>query len=163
MTNAALTLLAEAAATTAEPAEIWQIIEREAIREAKEVSASLGLHVRPEEIKPDDLPGGRWHRFETEADVEEWIEANGGEDLKVKDGMRGWYSIPRPVVGSPVSRAFNGDASPEGEIAKVSPTGKKVTTTTGTVFYRKGQTASWVAHGTWSMVAGHQSRRNPHF
>ena len=140
-----------------------QIIEREAIRTAKEITASLGdVTVLPEHVNPSDLPGGRWHRFQTEAEVEEWIEANGGEDLAVRD-REGWYSIPRPVVGAPVSQGFNGDYYPQGEIAKVSPTGKKITTTTGVVFYRKGQTAAWLAHGTWAMVAGHQSRWNPHF
>ena len=90
-----------------------QIIEREAIRTAKEITASLGdVTVLPEHVNPSDLPGGRWHRFQTEAEVEEWIEANGGEDLAVRD-REGWYSIPRPVVGAPVSQGFNGDYYPQ--------------------------------------------------
>lgn len=71
--------------------------------------------------------------------------------------------IKTPAVGDLVSRAFNGDYTPEGEISKISKTLKRIETTTGTVFYRRGQSASWVSNGTWAMVRGHIDERNPHF
>ena len=74
------------------------------------------------------------------------------------------YTVIRtPKVGDPVSRAFNGDYYPDGEIARISPTFKVITTTTGTRFYRHGQSALWLANGMWSMVRGHRDERNPSF
>lgn len=73
--------------------------------------------------------------------------------------------IAAPRVGAPVSYAFNGDYHPDGEITKVG-TGPKarVTTSTGSVYYRWKKTASWIkAGGTWRMVHGHVDRRNPSF
>lgn len=68
----------------------------------------------------------------------------------------------KPKIGDKVSYAFNGDCTPCGEIEKISPTMKKITTTRGQVFYNKKGTASWVMYGTWSMVKGHYETRNPH-
>lgn len=68
----------------------------------------------------------------------------------------------KPKIGDKVSYAFNGDCTPCGEIEKISPTMKKITTTTGHTFYNKKGTASWVMHGTWYMVNGHYEERNPH-
>ena len=82
---------------------------------------------------------------------------------------RGPSTLPRytvirtPQVGDLVSRAFNGDYYPDGVIARISPTMKVITTDTGTRFYREGQSARWVAHGTWTMVRGHRNERNPSF
>lgn len=81
----------------------------------------------------------------------------------------GAYCFPRydvveaPVVGDEVSRGFNGDYYPAGKIVKVSASLKRVETDTGAVFFRKRQTGSWVEGGTWSMVPGHRSERNPSF
>lgn len=71
--------------------------------------------------------------------------------------------IDAPVVGAKVSKAFNGDYYPEGEIVKVSASLKRVETSTGVVFFRRGKSGAWVEGGTWSMVQGHIERRNREF
>lgn len=74
------------------------------------------------------------------------------------------YSVcDAPVVGSKVSKAFNGDSYPEGVITKVSKSMRRVETSTGMVFYRRKETAAWVSGRTWSMIAGHHSSWNPSF
>lgn len=71
--------------------------------------------------------------------------------------------IDAPVLGAPVSKAFNGDYYPEGEITKISKSLKRVETSTGAVFFRRRESGAWIEGGTWSMVPGHVSRRNPSF
>lgn len=71
--------------------------------------------------------------------------------------------IPAPAIGAEVSRAFNGDSYPAGEIVKISASLRRVETSDGTVFWRKRQSGAWVADGTWGMVPGHVERRNPSF
>lgn len=71
--------------------------------------------------------------------------------------------IEAPQVGQPVSGYFNGDSYPEGEIVKISATMKRIETSTGAVFSRRKQSGSWVKNGTWSMIQGHVSERNPSF
>lgn len=70
-----------------------------------------------------------------------------------------------PKVGDEVSMGFNGDYYPEGKIARISPTYKTITTTTGVRFTRTGQ-MEWKQggkRGAFSMVRGHRDERNPHF
>lgn len=69
----------------------------------------------------------------------------------------------KPQVGDKVSYGFNGDYYPCGEIASISKTLKKITTTTGDSFYRLRQTGSWKMNKTWSLVSGHHDVRNPSF
>lgn len=69
----------------------------------------------------------------------------------------------RPQVGDEVSYGFNGDYYPCGTIVKISPTLKKITTSSGHTFYRLRQTGSWKMNKTWSLVQGHHDERNPHF
>ena len=70
--------------------------------------------------------------------------------------------IEAPKVGDKVSRGFNGDYYPEGEIVKITPTWI-VTTSTGKKFRRRGLTAGWRQEGgTWWMTGGHIDERNPH-
>lgn len=69
----------------------------------------------------------------------------------------------RPQIGDDVSYAFNGDYYPCGQIVKISPTMKKITTSNGDTFYRLRQTGSWKMNGTWSLVSGHHNKRNPSF
>ena len=82
---------------------------------------------------------------------------------------RGQYTSPRydvieaPVVGTEVSRAFNGDYYPAGKIVKVSASLRRVVTEDGTVFYRRGNTDVWLSGGTWGMSIGRTSRLNPSF
>lgn len=80
------------------------------------------------------------------------------------DGVYPRYDvIEAPKVGDKVSRGFNGDYYPEGEIVKVTPT-YQITTSTGKKFRRYKETAGWreVGRGFW-MTAGHIDERNPHF
>jgi hypothetical protein len=74
-----------------------------------------------------------------------------------------WIVAKLPQVGEKVSEAFNGDSYPRGEIVKVSPTGKKVTTSTGHVFYRDSKRPGRWASGGFSMIKGHVEKQNPHF
>lgn len=82
---------------------------------------------------------------------------------------RGAYTSPRydvieaPVVGSEVSRAFNGDYYPAGKIVRVSKSLRRVVTEDGTVFFRVRNTDSWRANGTWFMSPGRVSKLNPSF
>lgn len=71
--------------------------------------------------------------------------------------------IEAPKVGDKVSRGFNGDYYPEGEIVKITK-GWRVTTSTGAKFNRFKNTSGWreVGKGFW-MVHGHIDERNPHF
>jgi hypothetical protein len=70
--------------------------------------------------------------------------------------------IKAPKVGEQVSRYFNGDSYPEGEIVKISATLKRVETSTGAVFFRRKQSGVW-SDGTFGMIAGHHNERNPSF
>lgn len=66
-------------------------------------------------------------------------------------------------IGDKVSYGFNGDYYPDGEIVKISKT-FQITTSTGNVYRRHKNTASWVkTGGTWCLVSGHRSELNPSF
>lgn len=73
--------------------------------------------------------------------------------------------ITIPKVGDEVSYAFNGDYYPCGKVVSVGTGAKRVVVTdTGAKFYRRKLTGSWLKEGgTWSLVAGHRSERNPSF
>jgi len=71
--------------------------------------------------------------------------------------------IEAPTVGQEVSCYFNGDAYPAGKIVSISKTLKKVVTDDGTTFFRRRNSGAWVNHGTWAMVEGRRSERNPSF
>lgn len=73
-----------------------------------------------------------------------------------------YYVAPVPVVGEPVSYAFNGDYYPCGVITKISKTLQKITTSDGKVFFRKRKTDVWKS-SIWSLVNGHIERQNPEF
>ena len=81
----------------------------------------------------------------------------------------GQYVSPRfdiveiPQVGDEVSYAFNGDGYPDGEITAVSKTLKVITTSTGNRYYRVADKGAWKRAGTWSLVKGHRSTKNPSF
>lgn len=72
--------------------------------------------------------------------------------------------IEAPVVGASVSYCFNGDYYPDGEIVHVTKgTLRQIRTSTGNVYYRRGNSGRWVMKGgTWSLVNGHRDERNPH-
>lgn len=69
--------------------------------------------------------------------------------------------IEAPVVGDPVSKAFNGDSYPEGEIVKITAT-LQIKTSTGKVFRRVKNTACWKDSNGYGMSSGHHDERNPH-
>lgn len=71
--------------------------------------------------------------------------------------------IVAPKVGDKVSRYFNGDLYPDGVIEHISSSLRKIRTSTGTTFWRRKQTGSWVAGDTWSMCGGHEYKQNPSF
>lgn len=64
-------------------------------------------------------------------------------------------------VGDKVSKGFNGDCYPEGEIVRITPTGI-VKTNTGETF-RPVKGGGHRAGGTWWLVPGHVSKQNPSF
>jgi hypothetical protein len=115
----------------------------------------------------------RWD-FKTYADAEAIAksanEMAGGTDTYIATDA-GEYTSPRydvqrvPKVGELVSKGFNGDYYPCGKIVSVGTGAKMVVKTdTGAVFYRRKLTGSWVKEGgTWYLVAGHKSDKNPHF
>ncbi len=93
-----------------------------------------------------------------------------GDDLYIPtdegDSVSPRYGVSKaPKVGDQVSYAFNGDCYPDGEITKVSAGVKMVvTTSTGSVYYRKKLSGGWKKQGgTWWMVSGHVKKQNPEF
>lgn len=108
-----------------------------------------------------------WKTFERAAEVAEQASAATGREFLPADA--GSHTSPRydvieaPKVGARVSRGFNGDYYPAGEIVSVSASRRVVRTSTGVVFYRRQQSATWIADGTWAMVPGHRSELNPSF
>lgn len=71
--------------------------------------------------------------------------------------------IEAPKVGDKVSKGFNGDYYPEGEITRITPKWQ-ITTSTGAKFRRVKNTASWRETGRgFSMVGGHIDERNPSY
>lgn len=97
-------------------------------------------------------------RGATELTGERYIATDAGPHVSPR------YDVTRaPAVGDKVSYAFNGDSYPDGEIVRVSASLKVVTTSTGSRFYRRKQSGSWVKGGTWSLVRGHVRKLNPEF
>lgn len=87
-----------------------------------------------------------------------------GIDALLTRNHRGDLGIVQlPKIGDCVSRAFNGDYYPAGKVTSISKSGKVVTTSDGTKFYRVRETSAWRADKTWWMTAGHVSKRNPEF
>lgn len=71
--------------------------------------------------------------------------------------------IKAPAVGDDVSMGFNGDYYLCGKIKSISNTYRVITTDAGRKFYRKRLTGAWKYNGTWTLVDGQRSERNPHF
>lgn len=72
--------------------------------------------------------------------------------------------ISAPKIGDKVSYAFNGDYYPAGVITKISKNNfRKITTSTGEIFWRRNNSASWKYNQTWSMVSGWLDDKNPSF
>jgi hypothetical protein len=108
-----------------------------------------------------------WEDFATVSRLSKYLTAMTGRSYLPVDN--GPHHSPRfdivdaPQVGDEVSYGFNGDYTPDGTVVKVSPT-FQVTTSSGRKYRRKGVTSGWMATGgTWGLVKGHISERNPHF
>lgn len=73
--------------------------------------------------------------------------------------------IAAPKVGAEVSYSFNGDYYPCGKIVSVGKGEKMIVKTdTGATFYRRKLTGTWLkTGGTWMLVAGHHTDKNPSF
>lgn len=71
--------------------------------------------------------------------------------------------IKAPAIGDEVSYSFNGDTTPDGTIAGMSSNLRVIRTSTGRVYYRRGESGRWVRHGTWALIPGHINERNPSF
>lgn len=85
---------------------------------------------------------------------EQWLAGGEGRNFNV---------IVAPKIGDKVSRSFNGDSYPEGEIIRITPTWR-IVTSTGTKFSRRQNSCSWKpVNGYGSMIAGHVYEQNPHF
>jgi hypothetical protein len=124
--------------------------------------------------KPDHSELGQWLARHGIADI---LHANriaaqatvvtGRLHIGVDAGASTWPRfdvVEAPKVGDPVSYAFNGDYYPDGYITHITEgTLRQVKTTTGSTYFRRKQSGSWVKGGTWSMVAGHRNERNPSF
>lgn len=66
-------------------------------------------------------------------------------------------------VGDKVSYTFNGDYYPDGEIVKITKTGQ-VLTSEGNRYIRRGESPVWLrTGGTWALVHGWRSDKNPCF
>lgn len=116
-------------------------------------------------VKNGDTVVNRWD-FVSLKDAEDVVALFGDNYMAVDAGA--WVSnqydvIEKPKVGDVVSRGFNGDYYPAGEIVKISKTMKKITTSTGVVFNRKKLTGCWKANETWTMVPGMKNEKNPSF
>lgn len=74
----------------------------------------------------------------------------------------GRYGVVKvPQVGDKVSKYFNGDSYPCGEVVKVTKT-LQVKTSDGTIFRRVKNTGCWKSN-CWSLQQGHKYEQNPHF
>lgn len=112
----------------------------------------------------------RWN-WDTAAEaqkVADAAEARSGHVFLVSD-RGGWVSprfdvVEAPRIGDKVSKSFNGDSYPDGEIVKIAKNYRYVQTSTGRKYWKKGKTASFVlTGGTFYMISGHVEERNPHF
>lgn len=96
-----------------------------------------------------------------------YLTAMTGETYLGADEGSGTYPryrvVKAPKIGDLVSRTFNGDTYPCGEIIKITPTWI-VTTSEGTKFRRYKDTGGWreAGRGFW-MIGGHVYEQNPHF
>jgi hypothetical protein len=105
---------------------------------------------------------------EAEALAAALTERDGALWLPVDRSRSTWprYSVTKaPAVGDEVSYGFNGDYYVCGVVVSVTKgTAHTVRTDTGHTFRRSKLTASWLrTGGTWSLVAGHHTNKNPHF
>ena len=119
-----------------------------------------------------DMQHWAGHNFYTHAEAENAAAAmnhhSASREFTVEVRDNGSSCSPRYSTqikaeeGMPVSYAFNGDFYPAGLISKVSPTGKKITTTMGITFHRDSL-GNYRHDQTWHLVLGTHTDKNPSF
>jgi hypothetical protein len=105
--------------------------------------------------------------FEEAERMARYLTAMTGEMyLATDEGSNSWPQyrvIEAPVIGDEVSKSFNGDSYPCGEIVKITPTWQ-ITTSTGAKFRRYKMSGGFreTGRGFW-MISGHVYEQNPSF
>lgn len=105
--------------------------------------------------------------FEDAQTMSSYLTAMTGTMWLAADEGRGVYPrfriVEAPKVGDKVSKSFNGDSYPCGEITRITPTWI-VTTSDGSKFRRFKESGGWreQGRGFW-MIGGHVYEQNPHF
>lgn len=99
-----------------------------------------------------------WAKYMTAMSGTTYLGYDNGDSVSPRYGV-----IEAPKVGDPVSYTFNGDSYPCGYITRIT-NGWRVYTDSGKTFNRWRNGSGWrMVGGTWWMVGGHVSERNPHF
>lgn len=113
--------------------------------------------------------------YETYDECLEAANAQGGEVQYVPGRIFKYNVAILPKVGDDVSKAFNGDYYPAGQIVAISKSGEKITTSTGEVFRRPRRRLTDAAgrefpvfqwrenSGPFCLIEGTHDERNPHF
>jgi hypothetical protein len=139
------------------------------------VKVENGIPVKISDIYSDEIRESRsgwqnrsdWNSLEQVQSLARYITAMTGDvyiGTDAGDHVSPRYDIVKlPKIGDKVSYGFNGDCYPDGEIVKISKN-FQITTSSGRKYRRQGDSARWITvGGTWSLVAGHKSSRNPQF
>ena len=134
------------------------------VEECKRISRKMDV---VEAMNGDNSRSG-WDTEELANMCRDAMNEKAGEDNHITCDRGGhisprWCVIEKPKVGDEVSKCFNGDYYPKGTIVKISDSLRRIETSTGTVFWRRKKSSSWISGGTWSMIKGHVSRMNPEF
>lgn len=108
-----------------------------------------------------------WKTFDEVLKLSKYLTAMTGDPYLPVDNSASvsprYDVVKAPKVGDKVSYGFNGDYTPDGEVVKISKT-YQVTTSTGRVYRRRGNSGSWLqSGGTWGLTQGHIFERNPSF
>lgn len=85
-----------------------------------------------------------------------FLAADAGENVSPRYDVIEAYK-----VGDKVGYEFNGDRYADGEIIRISESGRVITTSTGKRYYRHKQSSSWLqTGGTWVLSRGHHTTTN---
>lgn len=86
-----------------------------------------------------------------------YLPCDAGDSVSPRYGI-----VKPPKIGDEVSYSFNGDTTPCGVVVRVTPSWT-IVTSEGKRFKRVRQTSGWrMTGGTWWLVHGHITERNPH-
>lgn len=113
------------------------------------------------------LSRSHWTSYKEVCRIARLLEVTTGKKYLGVD--QGSYVYPRfdiiePFkIGDNVSYTFNGDYYPDGYIVKITPS-LNIITCSGKRYRRHKNTSMWIMEGgTWSLVHGHISDKNPSF